>query len=72
MNNGNRQFDVLDAMRADPYISMREVGRQTGMALGSVQYHVQKLVAEGYVVQTVCKTCRRTPRWHVSRKKVSV
>jgi len=48
-NANSRRYEVLDALRKDPRMSFREIGKKLNMAIVSVHHHVHKLEEEGWI-----------------------
>jgi len=44
-----RRDEILNAIRAEPGITFRELARKLGLGLGDLQYHLRKLEDEGEI-----------------------
>jgi DNA-binding MarR family transcriptional regulator len=67
MARGDGRGKVIAAIREDPYVSYRDVAKTTGLALATVQHHVERLIEQGMLTRTDCPACHRPGRYKLVR-----
>lgn len=67
---GTGRESVAAAIKLDPYATVRELGRLSGLAPGTVQHHLSAMQADGVLTFDTCRTCHRTRRWRVRKGAV--
>ena len=48
-NYGNRDLDILEHIENDPEISQASIAARLGVAVGTVNWHLKRLIEKGYV-----------------------
>ena len=69
MNNStqnDRELALLERIEQDPDVTQASLATQLGVAVGTVNWHLKRLIAKGYVKingHLVAATTSESPRW---------
>jgi predicted transcriptional regulator len=52
MNENNKEYELLDAISQDPLVTQAGLSDSLGIAVGSVNWYIKRLIMRGYVKVT--------------------